>query len=181
MSTGTLWASCGSSASSLSSPKPKPPQRSLRTRRTFQSFSRERAPPVPVFSSESAPGSCGAVNSYDKSSLTKEKEVAMQKEIGKTAGAIWDALNTRGEQSLQPVEENTGRKKNLTVSFDETKHDTTSSEEDHSSIASARSNNWAECRDQKSVGTEPTEKMSLDIRFYRTGGTLRVWLPKRKP
>jgi len=58
-----------------------------------------------VFSSESAPGSCGAVNSYDKSSLTKEKEVAMQKEIGKTAGAIWDALNTRGEQSLQPAEE----------------------------------------------------------------------------
>jgi len=45
------------------------------------------------------------VNSYDKSSLTKEKEVAMQKEIGKTAGAIWDALNTRGEQSLQPAEE----------------------------------------------------------------------------
>ena len=28
----------------------------------------------------------------------------MQKEIGKTAGAIWDALNTRGEQS-QPAEE----------------------------------------------------------------------------
>src|SRR6266403_113696 len=105
MSTGTLWASCGSSASSLSSPKPKPPQRSLRTRRTFQSFSRERAPPAPVFSSESAPGSCGAMNSYDKSSLTKEKEVAMQEEIGKTAGAIWDALNTRGEQSLQPAEE----------------------------------------------------------------------------
>src|SRR6266566_218579 len=114
MSTGTLWASCDSSASSLSSPKPKPPPRSLRTRRTFQSFSRERAPPAPVFSSESAPGSCGAVNSYDKSSLTEEKE------------------------------------------------DTTSSEEDHSSIASARSNNWAECRDQKSVGAEPTGKMSLD-------------------
>src|SRR5205809_5834536 len=105
MSTGTLWASCGSSASSLSSPKPKPPQRSLRTQRTFQSFSRERAPPAPVCSSESAPGSCGAVNSYDKSFLTKEKEVAMQKEIGKTAGAIWDALNTRGEQSLRPAEE----------------------------------------------------------------------------
>jgi len=34
------------------------------------------------------------VNSYDKSSLTEEKEVTMQKEIGKTAGAIWDALNT---------------------------------------------------------------------------------------
>jgi hypothetical protein len=44
------------------------------------------------------------VNSYDKSSLTEEKEVAMQKEIGKTAGAIWDALNPRGEQSLQPAE-----------------------------------------------------------------------------
>jgi len=29
----------------------------------------------------------------------------MQKEIGKTGGAIWDALNTRGEQSLQPAEE----------------------------------------------------------------------------
>jgi Winged helix-turn-helix domain (DUF2582) len=24
----------------------------------------------------------------------------MEEEIGKTAGAIWDALNTRGEQSL---------------------------------------------------------------------------------
>jgi hypothetical protein len=35
--------------------------------------------PMPI--SEPAPGSCGAVNSYDKSSLTKEKEVAMQKEI----------------------------------------------------------------------------------------------------
>lgn len=27
----------------------------------------------------------------------------MQDEIGKTAGAIWDALNTRGEQSLKDL------------------------------------------------------------------------------
>ena len=27
----------------------------------------------------------------------------MQEEIGKTAGAIWDALNTRGEQSLSEL------------------------------------------------------------------------------
>src|SRR6266436_288290 len=65
----------------------------------------ESGRPLPLCRSESAPGSCGAVNSYDKSSLTEEKEVAMQKEIGKTAGAIWDALNTTGEQSLQPAEE----------------------------------------------------------------------------
>ena len=27
----------------------------------------------------------------------------MEAEIGKTAGAIWDALNTRGEQSLSEL------------------------------------------------------------------------------
>ena len=27
----------------------------------------------------------------------------MEEEIGKTAGAIWDALNTRGEQSLSEL------------------------------------------------------------------------------
>jgi hypothetical protein len=27
----------------------------------------------------------------------------MQEELGKTAGAIWDALNTRGEQSLSEL------------------------------------------------------------------------------
>jgi hypothetical protein len=27
----------------------------------------------------------------------------MQEEIGKTAGAIWDALNTRGEQSVSEL------------------------------------------------------------------------------
>ena len=51
----------------------------------------------------------------------------------------------------------TGEKKDLTVSCDETKHETTSPEQDHS-ITSARSNGWAECRDKKSVGTEPTGK-----------------------
>jgi len=51
----------------------------------------------------------------------------------------------------------TGRKKNLAFSCDETKHETTSPEQDHS-IASERSNIWAECRDKKSVGTEPAEK-----------------------
>src|SRR6516225_11761026 len=52
----------------------------------------------------------------------------------------------------------TGRKRNLTVSCEETKHETTSPEQDHSPIASARSNGWAECRDEKSVGTEPTKR-----------------------
>src|SRR6266852_8554799 len=55
MSVGTLWALCSSSVPSLSSPKPKPLQRSLRPRRTFQSFSRERAPPAPIFSLVSVP------------------------------------------------------------------------------------------------------------------------------
>jgi hypothetical protein len=52
----------------------------------------------------------------------------------------------------------TGRKRNLTVSCDKTKHETTSPEQDHSPIASARSNGWAECRDEKSVGTVPVGK-----------------------
>src|SRR5258707_15068302 len=42
----------------------------------------------------------------------------------------------------------TGKKKDLTVSCDETKHETTSPEQDHS-ITSARSNGWSECRDKK--------------------------------
>src|SRR5258706_225568 len=54
-----------------------------------------------------------------------------------------------------------------TVSCDETKHETTSPEQDHS-ITSARSNGWAECRDKKSVGTGRRGRMSLDIPFYRT-------------
>src|SRR5580700_8879035 len=55
MSTGTLWALCNSSASSPSSPNLEPLQRSLRPRRTFQNFSRERAHPLP-FILQSAPG-----------------------------------------------------------------------------------------------------------------------------
>jgi hypothetical protein len=43
------------------------------------------------------------MNSYDENSLSKKKEVAMQKEIGKNDGTIWDALNTRGEQSLSQL------------------------------------------------------------------------------
>lgn len=57
----------------------------------------------------------------------------------------------------QPCNGTTGKNKDLRVSWDETKHETTSPEQDHS-ITSARSNGWAECRDKKSVGTEPTEK-----------------------
>src|SRR5260370_2894820 len=48
---------------------------------------------------------------------------------------------------------NTGRKKNVTVWCDGSKRETALPEEDHSSIASARSNGWAECRDKKSVGS----------------------------
>src|SRR6266478_3733323 len=61
----------------------------------------------------------------------------------------------------------TGRKKDLTVSCDETKHETTSPEQDHS-IPSARSNGWAECRDKKVSAPSRRRRMSLDIPFYRT-------------
>jgi hypothetical protein len=33
--------------------------------------------------------------------LCEGKGITMEEEIGKTAGAIWDALNTSGEQSLK--------------------------------------------------------------------------------
>src|SRR5580704_12847583 len=61
----------------------------------------------------------------------------------------------------------TGRKKDLTVSCDETKHETTSPAQDHS-ITSARSNGWAECRDKKVSAPSRRRRMSLDIPFYRT-------------
>src|SRR5882762_7597288 len=61
----------------------------------------------------------------------------------------------------------TGEKKDLTVSCDETKHETTSPEQDHS-IPSARSNGWAECRDKKVSASSRRGRMSLDIPFYRT-------------
>jgi hypothetical protein len=67
----------------------------------------------------------------------------------------------------------TGRKRNLTVSCDETNHETTSPEEDHSPIASTRSNGWAECRDQKSVGTEPTERNVLTFLFIGRFGEVQ--------
>src|SRR3984893_1319813 len=60
-----------------------------------------------------------------------------------------------------------GRKKDLTVSCDETKHETTSPEQDHS-ITSARSNSWAECRDKNVSAPSRRRRMSLDIPFYRT-------------
>src|ERR1700732_4344983 len=58
-------------------------------------------------------------------------------------------------------------KKDLSVSCDETKHETTSPEQDHS-ITSARSNGWAECRDKKVLAPSRRRRMSLDIPFYRT-------------
>src|ERR1700688_4318886 len=61
----------------------------------------------------------------------------------------------------------TGEKKDLTVSCDETKHETTSPEQDHS-ITSASSNGWAECRDKKASAPRRRGRMSLDIPFYRT-------------
>src|SRR5216683_7031964 len=67
----------------------------------------------------------------------------------------------------QQWNETTGRKKDLTVSCDETKHETTSPEQDHS-ITSARSNGWAECRDKKVSAPSRRRRMSLDIPFYRT-------------
>ena len=42
----------------------------------------------------------------------------MQKEIGKTAGAIWDALNTRGEQSLSQLKKaENGRQAGLEITL----------------------------------------------------------------
>jgi winged helix-turn-helix protein DUF2582 len=35
--------------------------------------------------------------------LSEGREITMEKEIGKTAGAIWEALNSRGEQSLSEL------------------------------------------------------------------------------
>src|SRR5713101_4977530 len=60
----------------------------------------------------------------------------------------------------------TGGKKNLTVSCDETKQRLP--EEDHSPITSARSNDWAECRNKKVSAPSRRRDMSLDISFYRT-------------
>src|SRR3977135_176462 len=57
----------------------------------------------------------------------------------------------RNEWRRHTVKWNRRRKKDLTVSYDETKHETTAPEQDHS-ITSVRSNG------QKRVGTEPTEK-----------------------
>ena len=69
--------------------------------------------------------------------------VSFKKRMGAVTTVKWNHREEEGD---------------LTVSCDETKHETTSSEEDHSPIASARSNGWAECRDEKSVGTEPTKR-----------------------
>src|SRR5258708_26481186 len=60
----------------------------------------------------------------------------------------------------------TGGKKNLTVSCGETKQRLP--EEDHSPITSARSNDWAECRNKKVSAPSRRRDMSLDISFYRT-------------
>jgi hypothetical protein len=60
----------------------------------------------------------------------------------------------------------TGEKKNLIASSDETKQRLP--EEDHSSIARARSNDWAECRDKKALAPSRRQDLSLDISFYRT-------------
>lgn len=38
--------------------------------------------------------------SYDEDFPTEEKEATMQEGIGTTAGAIWQALNAKGELSL---------------------------------------------------------------------------------
>src|SRR5713101_4959823 len=69
----------------------------------------------------------------------------------------------------------TGGKKNLTVSCDETKQRLP--EEDHSPITSARSNDWAECRNKKVSAPSRRRDMSLDISFYRLHprSTFRCW------
>src|SRR5580692_5595781 len=60
----------------------------------------------------------------------------------------------------------TGGKNTLTDSYYETKQRLP--EEDHSSIARACSNDWAECRDKKASAPSRRRDMSLDIPFYRT-------------
>ena len=62
----------------------------------------------------------------------------------------------------------TGRKRNLSVSCDETKHETTSPEQDHSPIASARSNGWLNAETKKVSAPSRRREISLDIPFYRT-------------
>src|SRR5580692_441517 len=59
----------------------------------------------------------------------------------------------------------TGGKNTLTDSYYETKQRLP--EEDHSSIARACSNDWAECRDKKTSAPSRRRAMSLDIPFYR--------------
>src|SRR5260370_25783961 len=66
----------------------------------------------------------------------------------------------------------TGGKKNLTVSCGETKQRLP--EEDHSPITSARSNDWAECRNKKVSAPSRRRDMSLDISFYRTSPVSRL-------
>jgi hypothetical protein len=60
----------------------------------------------------------------------------------------------------------TAGRNSLTVSCDETKQRLP--EEDHSSIARARSNDGAECRDKKVSAPSRRQVLSLDISFFRT-------------
>jgi hypothetical protein len=61
----------------------------------------------------------------------------------------------------------TGERKRISASHTETKQGTRP-EEDHSQIAGARSNSWAECRDKKGSAPSRRTELSLDIPFYRT-------------
>src|SRR5712664_464835 len=40
---------------------------------------------------------------FGRSGLCEGKGITMEEEIGKTAGAIWDVLNTKGELSLSEL------------------------------------------------------------------------------
>jgi len=55
-----------------------------------------------------------------------------------------------------------------TVKWNHRREEPTTSEEDHSPITSARSNDGANAETEKVVGTEQRQGMSLDISFYRT-------------
>jgi hypothetical protein len=61
----------------------------------------------------------------------------------------------------------TGKRKRISASHAETKQGTRP-EQDHSQIEGARSNSWAECRDEKGPASGREGGLSLDIPFYRT-------------
>ena len=68
----------------------------------------------------------------------------------------------------------TGERKRISAAHAETKQDTRP-EEDHSRSRRARSNSGAECRENNGPASSRGERFSLDIPFYRTCPTSRLF------